>query len=564
MSPRSRPAAVWLTPGVGRHRHRQPPRRRRPRDPHRAAAQPAHLHPRRARRRARASSKASPTGSPAPPASAAAPSPTTPTAGARRRRRLHHHRRALGGHRRRHRGLAGRASCAPAAWTARGLRVPARNALLADVVPATAYGRAYGFERAMDNLGAILGPLLAIGLVAAVGTRWAIGLSVIPGLLAAARHRLRHPPHPAARHGANGNRCGSRSGPSSSAASAACSPGSPPSSSATAPPPCSSCAPPNCSNPAAATTAPPPLALASTSPTTSPPPSPASPPAAHSDRRGADPRARRSASPPSPLAYLGFAATPPAGSRCALVPRSPASASAASRPPNTPPSPPTPRPTPRLRVRAARRHPELGNLAASAIAGILWTAASPTWAFAYLAGWMLPRPRRPRHDPASRPHKIHGPPPQATQHRLTRRDRRGQGVRGQLVEPDRSGGRLVAVDQRPLPPADVVPGAVLPPDRPVHAHRGEAHRLVQARAGRVGQGGPGHRLPVALGGEHGEQRGVQAAPDVPAAGRRRDVHADLDRPVVRGAAGERVRRRRSRPRRAGPPRPATGAPANAR
>lgn len=71
------------------------------------------------------------------------------------------------------------------AWTARGLRVPARNALLADVVPPKAYGRAYGFERAMDNLGAIGGPLLAIGLVAAVGARWAIGLSVIPGLLAA-------------------------------------------------------------------------------------------------------------------------------------------------------------------------------------------------------------------------------------------------------------------------------------------------------------------------------------------------------------------------------------------
>jgi MFS family permease len=53
------------------------------------------------------------------------------------------------------------------AWTARGLRVPARNALLADVVPAHAYGRAYGFERAMDNLGAIIGPLLAIGLYVA-------------------------------------------------------------------------------------------------------------------------------------------------------------------------------------------------------------------------------------------------------------------------------------------------------------------------------------------------------------------------------------------------------------
>lgn len=84
------------------------------------------------------------------------------------------------------------------AWTARGLRVPARNALLADVVPANAYGRAYGFERAMDNLGAILGPVAAIALVATVGTRWAIGLSVIPGLLAALAiiYAIRHTPKP--------------------------------------------------------------------------------------------------------------------------------------------------------------------------------------------------------------------------------------------------------------------------------------------------------------------------------------------------------------------------------
>ena len=71
-----------------------------------------------------------------------------------------------------------------AAWTARGLRVPARNALLADVVAPSAYGRAYGFERAMDNLGAIIGPLLGIALVAAVGIRDAILLSIVPGLLA--------------------------------------------------------------------------------------------------------------------------------------------------------------------------------------------------------------------------------------------------------------------------------------------------------------------------------------------------------------------------------------------
>ncbi|MFE7358526.1 MFS transporter [Streptomyces sp. NPDC057543] len=88
-----------------------------------------------------------------------------------------------------------------AAWTARGLRVPARNALLADIVPAKAYGRAYGFERMMDNLGAIFGPLLALGLVAWVGVQWAIGLSVIPGLLAAAAivYAIRHTPGPASR-----------------------------------------------------------------------------------------------------------------------------------------------------------------------------------------------------------------------------------------------------------------------------------------------------------------------------------------------------------------------------
>jgi MFS family permease len=68
-----------------------------------------------------------------------------------------------------------------ASWAARGLRVPARNALLADVVPADAYGRAYGLERTMDNLGVIVGPLLALGLVAAVGVRTAFLLSVVPG-----------------------------------------------------------------------------------------------------------------------------------------------------------------------------------------------------------------------------------------------------------------------------------------------------------------------------------------------------------------------------------------------
>lgn len=47
------------------------------------------------------------------------------------------------------------------AWVSGGLRVPPRNALLADVTSPAGYGRAYGFERMTDNLGAVAGPLLA-------------------------------------------------------------------------------------------------------------------------------------------------------------------------------------------------------------------------------------------------------------------------------------------------------------------------------------------------------------------------------------------------------------------
>jgi MFS family permease len=72
------------------------------------------------------------------------------------------------------------------AWLTRGLRTPSRSALLTDLVSPEAYGRAYGFERAMDNLGAIAGPLLALALVALVGVRHAILLSFVPGFFAAA------------------------------------------------------------------------------------------------------------------------------------------------------------------------------------------------------------------------------------------------------------------------------------------------------------------------------------------------------------------------------------------
>jgi MFS family permease len=72
-----------------------------------------------------------------------------------------------------------------AAWLARGVRSPARDAMLASLVPPEAYGRAYGLERAGDNLGAVVGPLIAAGLVTSIGIRHTIYLSAVPGLFAA-------------------------------------------------------------------------------------------------------------------------------------------------------------------------------------------------------------------------------------------------------------------------------------------------------------------------------------------------------------------------------------------
>ena len=53
------------------------------------------------------------------------------------------------------------------AWISRGLRTPARKALLSEAVPKEAYGRAFGFERAMDTVGAIIAPLSVLVLLAA-------------------------------------------------------------------------------------------------------------------------------------------------------------------------------------------------------------------------------------------------------------------------------------------------------------------------------------------------------------------------------------------------------------
>jgi MFS family permease len=72
-----------------------------------------------------------------------------------------------------------------AAWVARGARTPARDAMLASLVPPDAYGRSFGVERAGDNLGAVVGPLLASILVATVGIRTSFFFALIPGTLAA-------------------------------------------------------------------------------------------------------------------------------------------------------------------------------------------------------------------------------------------------------------------------------------------------------------------------------------------------------------------------------------------
>jgi predicted MFS family arabinose efflux permease len=56
------------------------------------------------------------------------------------------------------------------AWFGRGARGPLRDTIIKESVPASAYGRAFGFERAGDSLGAVLGPGLALALLALLGS----------------------------------------------------------------------------------------------------------------------------------------------------------------------------------------------------------------------------------------------------------------------------------------------------------------------------------------------------------------------------------------------------------
>jgi MFS family permease len=74
------------------------------------------------------------------------------------------------------------------AWLGRGVRSPARKALLAADVPPSAYGRAFGLERFMDTLGAIFGPLTALWLLEATNHsyRKVFFWTLLPGLIAVA------------------------------------------------------------------------------------------------------------------------------------------------------------------------------------------------------------------------------------------------------------------------------------------------------------------------------------------------------------------------------------------
>jgi MFS family permease len=74
-----------------------------------------------------------------------------------------------------------------AARLGRGIRSPAKKALLAADTPPGAYGRAFGLERLMDTVGAIAGPLSALWLMNATGHsyRRVFLWTLAPGLLAA-------------------------------------------------------------------------------------------------------------------------------------------------------------------------------------------------------------------------------------------------------------------------------------------------------------------------------------------------------------------------------------------
>ena len=67
----------------------------------------------------------------------------------------------------------------------KGLRSPARDAIIADATPAELHGRAFGLQRSLDNAGAVLGPVAAWALLSSgtLGVPGVIQASIVPGVL---------------------------------------------------------------------------------------------------------------------------------------------------------------------------------------------------------------------------------------------------------------------------------------------------------------------------------------------------------------------------------------------
>lgn len=74
------------------------------------------------------------------------------------------------------------------AWLGRGVRTPVRKALLAGAVTRETYGRAFGFERMMDTLGAIVGPATVLFLLGAFNHHYPtlFAVTLVPSLIAVA------------------------------------------------------------------------------------------------------------------------------------------------------------------------------------------------------------------------------------------------------------------------------------------------------------------------------------------------------------------------------------------
>lgn len=70
----------------------------------------------------------------------------------------------------------------------KGIRGAPRDALIADVTPAEVRGAAYGLRQALDTVGAVLGPLLAMGLMLlwANDFRAVFWIAAVPGFLSVA------------------------------------------------------------------------------------------------------------------------------------------------------------------------------------------------------------------------------------------------------------------------------------------------------------------------------------------------------------------------------------------